>query len=322
MRAGSGPRSSMRPGLRRGAAVGVGLLLGLGAIRPGAALPPPRPRPDPPSAPVEEGQASAGLLVLTAPGAEAILVRAGSFQMGASELEVAQALAACRTEPRRDECTEQELADEYPPHEVWLSPFWIDRREVTVARYRQCVTAGRCTPPPFSSGGQRFDQPDLPVSLVTWQDARTFCLWAGGRLPTEAEWERAARGTSGRRYPWGNVYNPFLANHGAFALVDLDGTDGFLELAPVGSFPNGRTPDGIEDLAGNVEEWVADWYAPEHNAGSEVDPQGPDVGDERVIRGGSYARGRTHLRTMSRDKDIPGRRSPTRGFRCARSASR
>jgi formylglycine-generating enzyme required for sulfatase activity len=204
---------------------------------------------------------------------------------------------------------------------VYLSDFWIDRTEVTVAAYGRCVAAGACAPPPYAEGGERFDRPDYPVVLVSWNDARRFCAWAGGRLPTEAEWERAARGLTGRRYPWGNVYNPFLANHGAFAFDELDARDGFLELAPVGSFRDGRTPDGIDDLAGNVEEWVFDWFAQEYPKVSAVNPKGPDMGDRRVVRGGGYAHARPWLRGSAREKMAPGERAPWLGFRCARDAS-
>jgi sulfatase modifying factor 1 len=276
--------------------------------------------PPPPAPPAAEARTGDGIAVLRAPGPDAVLIRAGSFTMGTAELEIAHILAICRAEPAREDCSEDKFASELWAHEVYLSDYWIDRTEVTVARYRQCAAAGRCAAPPFASGGARFDRPDYPVTLVNWNEARVFCAWAGGRLPTEAEWERAARGSVGRRYPWGNVYNPFLLNHGRFAWDDLDPSDGFLELAPVGSFPNGRTPEGVEDMAGNVEEWVSDYYAPEYPRTSAVNPKGPDAGDHRVLRGGSFAHGRPWVRGASRLFDLPGGRRPWRGFRCVRSA--
>jgi formylglycine-generating enzyme required for sulfatase activity len=278
------------------------------------------PPPAPPAPPALTAGTEAGVAVLRAPGGAEVLIRGGTFTMGSSDAEFAVALGLCRTEPRREDCKEEWFANEQSPHEVYLDDYWIDRTEVTVARYRQCVSAGQCALPPYADGGERYDQPDLPVSLVTWNDARRFCAWAGGRLPTEAEWERAARGLSGRRYPWGNVYNPFLSNHGAWALEDHDGRDGFLELAPVGSFPDGRTPEGVDDLAGNVEEWVADWFAPEYPKASAANPRGPDAGDRRVVRGGGYVRGRPWLRGAARNAEPAAERAPWIGFRCAREA--
>ncbi|WP_437786256.1 formylglycine-generating enzyme family protein [Sorangium sp. So ce1097] len=271
----------------------------------------------------QRARSPASVVALRAPGAAAVLVRAGSFTMGSSEVEIAHAVTLCKLEPAGELCveeTEASFANELVAHEVYLSDFWIDRTEVTVASYRRCVSAGVCTEPPYASGGQRFDRPDFPVVLVSWSDAQRYCAWAGGRLPTEAEWERAARGVAGRRYPWGNVYNPFHANHGRLSFDELDDGDGFLELAPVGALVAGRTPDGIDDLAGNVEEWVADYYHPEYPAGSAKDPRGPDMGEERVLRGGSYIQGRPWVRGAARGHDVPTSRRAWRGFRCARDA--
>lgn len=277
--------------------------------------------PPPPSAPTHDAPTDDGIAVLRSPGPSRVLVRGGTFVMGSTDAEIARAMELCRAEPRRNHCREDWFAWEQSPHEVYVDDFWLDRTEVTVAAYRQCVAAARCALPPYASGGDRFDRPDFPVVLVTWNDARRYCAWAGGRLPTEAEWERAARGLEGRRFPWGTTYNPFLSNHGAYALEDLDARDGFLELAPVGSFPAGRTPDNIDDLAGNVQEWVHDWFAPEYPSVTAVNPQGPDVGDMRIARGGSFIHGRSWLRGASRDPTPPGERSPWLGFRCAASTS-
>jgi sulfatase modifying factor 1 len=309
----------MRPSSAALVALALSLSTGVAAGPRKAAEPAP---PLGPTPPLGELDTEAGLGVLRGPGSEQVLLRSGTFTMGSSDAEAAHALALCHAEPRSSECRDEWFATEQTAHEVFLSDYWLDRTEVTVSRYRRCVAAGRCALPPYADGAERFDRPDLPVVLVTWSEAARFCAWAGGRLPTEAEWERAARGLAGRRYPWGNVYNPFLSNHGAFALEDLDGRDGFLEIAPVGSFPGGRTPDGLDDLAGNVKEWVSDWYAPEYPKADAADPQGPDQGDLRVVRGGSYVHGRTWLRGAARDRERPGERAPWIGFRCARDARR
>src|SRR5438552_1920048 len=201
------------------------------------------------------------IVALRAAGPSQILIRAGTFTMGSTAQEIEFAIDLCKKDWHGTDFCEKPFVNEVEAHEVTLSAYYIDRTEVTVAAYRRCVELGRCIAPPFAAGGQRFDRTDYPVTLVTWNEANDFCRFDGGRLPTEAEWERAARGTTGRRFPWGNVYNKDICNHGVplLALQDVtDDSDGFAELAPVGSFPLGRTPDGIDDLAGNVEEWVED----------------------------------------------------------------
>ena len=159
------------------------------------------------------------------------------------------------------------------------------------------------------------------MTLVSWEEASGYCRFVGGRLPTEAEWERAARGTSGRRFPWGQIYNKNFANHGAFSFDEADDSDGFSELAPVGSFPLGRTPDGIDDSAGNVEEWVADaiddTLGAHYPASSEVNPKGASGGAARVVRGGGFEAGAAWLRSATRSFRSASERKPSRGFRCA-----
>jgi len=275
-----------------------------------------------PPAPVRaarQGASSEGFLALTAPPFERVHIQASTFLMGSAQSEVQAALEACNAEPlgETEICEKREYANEMSDHEVYLSDYWIDRTEVTVERYRACVATGVCSELPYAAGGARFDVPDLPAVLVSWFDARRFCGWAGGRLPTEAEWERAARGSAGHRYPWGNVYNAFLANHGRLAWDELDDSDGFLELAPVASFADGATADGVHDLAGNAEEWVADFYAPSYVEASVVNPRGPAAGDERVVRGGSYAHPRPSLRSATRGHSLADERRTWRGFRCA-----
>jgi formylglycine-generating enzyme required for sulfatase activity len=341
---------------RRVVVVGALALVGV-AVDPSRGVAAPPRHAGPPAAPTRDTASTAeGVVVLQAPAAEQVLIRAGTFTMGSDGVEVATAVNLCHCErthhePGRDvcdlgneECRDEWFAAETPAHQVYLSDYWIDRREVTVARFAACVATGVCSPPPFADGGERFDRPDYPVSLVKWDDARRFCAWTGGRLPTEAEWERASRGPNraepgipprpagddeslpkGRRFPWGDVYNPTLSNHGIYpAGLDevswLDPRDGFLELAPVGSFLGGRTPDGIDDLAGNVQEWVSDWFA-EYPAADAANPKGPDAGEHRVVRGGSYIHGRFWLRGASRFGQPPGERRPWVGFRCARDAA-
>ncbi|MDE3089110.1 MAG: SUMF1/EgtB/PvdO family nonheme iron enzyme, partial [Chloroflexota bacterium] len=168
---------------------------------------------------------------------------------------------------------------EKPPHTVYLDGFWIDKYEVTNALYKKCVDSGTCK---VADMGE-YDpsgKPNRPVVQVTWYDANTFCQWAGKRLPTEAEWEKAARGTDARTWPWGNDWNPSKLNSwdaGPHTTTD------------VGTYPQGASPYGALDMAGNVWEWVADWYSSNYYANSpKNNPKGPDSGGYRVMRGGSW----------------------------------
>ncbi len=266
-------------------------------------------------------RADEGVVTLRAPVEGRVLIRASSFNMGSDIPEIALAAASCNAEPAGSQCRPEEVEDEYGPHPVFLGDYWIDRLEVTVAEYERCVSARECGARPLAASGKRFEAPDLPVTMVTWLDASQYCAFVGGRLPTEAEWERAARGTKGRRYPWGNVFSPYLANGGRLALDPFEDKDGFVELAPVGSFPLGKTPEGILDLAGNAEEWVQDWWAPQYPDEPQTNPTGPESGEARVVRGGGYGHARAFLRGASREPASPGSRRPWRGFRCAKDAS-
>jgi len=290
-----------------------------------------------------------GVLTLAAAGPAMILVRRSTFEMGSTSEEAADAAAECErlavgvrrrpVDPGVIEarCT-AEVSDEVPVHRVTLSAYWLDRTEVTVSDYSRCVAAARCNPLPLGDGARRFDRPNFPASLVTWNDARDYCAFRGERLPTEAEFERAARGVARRRYPWGDIYNSRVSNHGRYDWSDparfvgadpTDDRDGFVELAPVGSFREGRTPEGFLDLAGNVAEWIGDRYAPRYEEGAVEDPTGPDPSragsqapgpDVRVLRGGNYETGPLSLRGASRDEAPPTIRRPSIGFRCALSA--
>lgn len=249
--------------------------------------------------------------------------------MGSTPSEMQAAMLLCARERLAALCQRElytwdagpSIRAEGRAHEVWLSAFEIDATEVTVASYRRCVAAGACAPPAFAPGDARYDQPSFPVTHVRWEDANSYCNFAGGRLPTEAEWELAARGTDNRTFPWGNVWNPRLANHGQLADDPTDGRDGFVGLAPVGSFPDGASARGVLDLAGNAAEWVADFYDRDEEqfgypGASQTNPKGPPFGPlGHVVRGGSFRDPAHQLRTAARHATTFAERDI--GFRCA-----
>jgi len=263
-----------------------------------------------------------------------VRVPGGTFVMGSSPAQMAHSIELCEREIRATQCHDNEyfigmVRAEGQAHPVTLSTFDLDRTEVTVADYARCASAGACAAADLSSDDARYGRPELPVTHVRWDDAGAYCRWTGGRLPTEAEWEYAARGADGREFPWGNTYNPHLANHGAWAADPFDATDGFAGLAPVGSFPDGATPLGLLDMAGNVAEWVADvleidaqGHPVGYDAAAAVDPppktNGGAGGGFHVVRGGSYEDGAMWLRTTARDT-TPLQRPSWVGFRCAAS---
>ena len=249
-----------------------------------------------------------GLLTLRAVPSRAVYLRPLVFDMGSTETELLSALVRCKREPLPDRCDETTFDNETPVHREHVAGFWMSRTEVTVADYERCVSAGRCRAAAFDGGAARFAQPSAPVTLVTWDDAKRYCAFRGGRLPTEAEFERAARGPARRTYPWGNSYHAKLSNHGRAGVDATDASDGFTELAPVGSFPDGATPEGILDLAGNAAEWTADAFTSSYGA--------PALG-ERAVRGGSFVSGAAQVRGAVRVGKPPETREPTLGFRCA-----
>jgi len=215
----------------------------------------------------------------------------------------------------------QGRADERPQRAVFLDAFVIDQVEVTNARYMRFVKAtGHRTPPnPYGSGplASLTGIEHLPVVQTTWYDAKAYCTWAKKRLPTEAEWEKAARGTDGRLYPWGN--EPPTANRANF---DREWEEE-KTLHPVGSIPGGDSPYGVKDLAGNAREWVADWYDADYYKDAPArNPQGPDKkGVVRSIRGGSWHSPASDLTTTARGRGGFALQTHGTGFRCARGGT-
>jgi formylglycine-generating enzyme len=208
--------------------------------------------------------------------------------------------------------------DEYPIHPVDLEAFYIDRYEVTNDLYKACVDAGVCQPVRRRSSATRTSYYDnrryirYPVIFVDWHTAQTYCeTWREARLPTEAEWEKAARGGTDAIYPWGDVPDCNLANYGN-CLRDTSG---------VTIYNLGASRYGLHHMAGNVWEWVSDWYSDDYYRSSpEENPQGPDTGTEKVLRGGSWKDDYAEIRSMNREAENPLHSSHLIGFRCARDA--
>lgn len=227
--------------------------------------------------------------------------------------------------------------DEGPIHQAYLDAYWMDLTEITNGMYALCVEAGGCLPPVDTSSYTHMDYfgnpryGDFPVIFVDWGMANAYCEWAGVRLPSEAEWEKAARGENALLFPWGEEWdvrkykrlnfadksNPELAS-------DLSANDGYRDTAPVRSFPTGKSPYGIYDLAGNVWEWIADWYDPLYYTYSPLEnPRGPEGPTQEITmrstRGGGWVAANENVfHTFNRHGVVAESVSSSIGFRCAR----
>jgi formylglycine-generating enzyme len=215
--------------------------------------------------------------------------------------------------------------NERPAHTVTLDAYYIDRYEVTLSLYQKFLEEGNHDAPPTWDAEAAMSVGDRPAIGMRWESAAAYCRWAGKRLPTEAEWEKAARGTDGRRYPWGEM-QPFVDianyNRGMWVseAVTLMAVTGGLEGMSVrhGLKEGGKSPFGASHMAGNAAEWVADWYERDYyHKSPERNPLGPMTGEKRVLRGGSWADVPSALRTTARFSAEPNFEDRTVGFRCA-----
>lgn len=240
-------------------------------------------------------------------GAPMILIPAGPFTMGSNE----------------------GLPNERPEHIVELDAYYIDQYEVTLALYRKFLDAGKHDSPPTWDDEAATTVGDRPAIGMKWPDADAYCKWAGKRLPTEAEWEKAARGTDARRYPWGSM-QPFVDianyNRGLWVseAVTLAAVTSGLEGMSVrhGLKEGGKSPYGLNHMAGNAAEWVSDWYDRDYYQNSpKKNPTGPAQGEKRVLRGGSWADLPLALRVTARISAEPEFEDRTIGFRCAMPAT-
>ncbi len=299
------------------------------------------------------GAARAGQVeVLTHEPTEMVYVGQGNSSMGVlfEEEMLGSFLALCIEDFRSigdQVCPQQEnLKPASPVREVYLDRFAIDRHEVVVSDYRSCVYSGACDIDPLLFGDQRHQKNTWPIVNVRWQDATDYCAWRDKRLPTEAEWEKAARGPTGHYFPWGNEWATQSANHGRLSyLAELrgvansptpavyelfspllhgpDDSDGHGGAAPPGAMPWGGSPYGAMDMAGNVAEWVADYYSEEGYAdlalSNPLRSTAWQHDKRRVVRGGSWMMPRVLLLSYMRHGRPGTERSSDLGFRCAKS---
>jgi formylglycine-generating enzyme required for sulfatase activity len=278
-------------------------------------------------------------------GVTFVYVPAGEFVMGSREEEIDAALEQCQQYD--DSCERSRFAHEAPTHTVYLDGYWIGQTEVTNAQFRYFMEAdgytterywslegwtwrleNSITEPQFWQNAN-FNGNQQPVNGVSWHEADAYSRWLAEtsslpiRLPTEAEWEKAARGTDGRTYPWGNDWDASRANYcDKRCKAEAENDDGYAYTSPVGIFAEGASPYGAVDMAGNVWEWTGDWYDSGYYATSpERNPIGPDGGSEHVLRGGAWDNNPTSLRGAHRSRFDPDRRNHNVGVRVVLATS-
>ena len=241
-------------------------------------------------------------------GAAMVWIPDGAFRMGSDNREeIRDAIRRRDWTTFRDAVMDRlpgtTTSDEQPVHTVDLDGYWIYKYEVTVTQYRAFCLATNHAMPAEPAWGWRDDN---PIVNVTWHDAAAYAAWAGSSLPTEAQWEKAARGVDGRAYPWGNVWDEAKCWHSSES------------PSPVGSYPAGASPYGAQDMAGNVREWCADWYDAEYyEHAPRRNPTGPTTGRARVLRGGSWDfSGGGYTRGADRGAYHPYIWYDGNGFRC------
>lgn len=267
--------------------------------------------------PTSESAQGGETRVSEADGMEQVFVPAGDFIMGTNDPNAKQTVEGGRAYP------------EIPEHTVYLDGYWFDKYEISTSQYALCVEAGVCDPPyrPDSETRPNYygnpEYADYPVIWVSWYMATEYCEWAGRRLPTEAEWEKAARSTDGRMFPWGN--DPIDGEHANFCdsncprtIANYNHDDGYADTAPVDSYPLGVSPYGVYNMSGNVWEWTSTIIEP-----YPYDPtdgrEDPDRYAERVWRGGPWSNGTWWQRSSIRYRSIPFYWYVNLGFRCAAS---
>lgn len=261
-------------------------------------------------------------------GAVMVFIPEGTFLMGSDIEMVNMARNMCEQYKGSlgiGTCQQSQFMNEFPAHGVQLDGFWMDKTEVTNAQFRLCVQAGACAPPVEISSyhresyydSDRFDS--YPVIWVRWEQAERYCDWAGGRLPTEAEWEYAARGPNNTVFPWGDEFDGTKLNYCDLncdnGLADISFDDGFADTAPVGTYPSGESWCGALDMAGNVREWVADWFG-YYEARDQKNPNGPINGQSRIPKGGSWLDTVDDVRSTNRGENSPDYSRHKVGFRC------